>query len=140
MVGLGPGARSYTRELHYSTDYAVAAAGVREIITDYSARSDQRLREIDYGTRLGEGEQKRRFAILSLLHIDGLSYADYRERFGGVALEDFPELALLEEAGLCSENNGSLLLTDAGFERADAIGPWLHSAAVDALMTGFDLK
>ncbi len=140
MVGLGPGARSYTRELHYSTDYAVAAAGVREIISDYSARSDQTLREIDYGTRLNEAEQKRRYAILSLLHIDGLRYADYRERFGGAVQEDFPELALLREAGLCSDRDGALLLTDAGFERADAIGPWLHSEEVDALMTDFDLK
>tara|TARA_R110002096_G_scaffold42143_2_gene113517 strand:+ start:40210 stop:41544 length:1335 start_codon:yes stop_codon:yes gene_type:complete len=140
MVGLGPGARSYTRDLHYSTDYAVAAAGVREIITDYSERSDTRLQEIDYGTRLSEAEQKRRYAILSLLHIDGLNFAAYERRFGGSALGDFPELALLQEAGLCSEKAGVLLLTDAGFERADAIGPWLHSAEVDALMTGFDLK
>ncbi len=140
MVGLGPGARSYTQELHYSTDYAVAAAGVREIITDYSARSDSRLQEIDYGMRLSEPEQKRRYAILSLLHIDGLNYEAYQERFGGAVHKDFPELALLQEAGLCTDKHHALVLTDAGFERADAIGPWLHSAEVDSLMTDFDLK
>ena len=35
MVGLGCGARSYTRRLHYSTDFAVGRPGVREIIADY---------------------------------------------------------------------------------------------------------
>src|SRR5262249_2986370 len=32
MVGLGCGARSYTRGLHYSTEYAVRGRGVREIL------------------------------------------------------------------------------------------------------------
>src|SRR5205823_596337 len=38
MVGVGCGARSYTRALHYATEYAVRAAGIREILTDYIAR------------------------------------------------------------------------------------------------------
>ena len=29
MIGLGPGARSYTRSMHYSTEYAVGQTGVR---------------------------------------------------------------------------------------------------------------
>ncbi len=37
MVGLGCGARSYTRGLHYSSEYAVGASGVRAILRDYVA-------------------------------------------------------------------------------------------------------
>ena len=39
MVGLGCGARSYTRGLHYSREYAVGAAAIRGILADYCARS-----------------------------------------------------------------------------------------------------
>ena len=35
MVGLGCGARSYTRRLHYSLDYAVTPKSVKAIIADY---------------------------------------------------------------------------------------------------------
>lgn len=38
MVGLGCGARSYTRGLHYSLDYAVGPKGIKGIIADYLAR------------------------------------------------------------------------------------------------------
>ncbi|HKB46404.1 MAG TPA: STM4012 family radical SAM protein, partial [Ktedonobacterales bacterium] len=38
MVGLGCGARSYTRTHHYSAEYAVGSAGVRAILQDYIAR------------------------------------------------------------------------------------------------------
>ncbi len=38
MIGLGCGARSYTRALHYSpAEYAVAAAGVRAVLDGYLA-------------------------------------------------------------------------------------------------------
>src|SRR5690606_10216074 len=35
MVGIGCGARSYTRELHYSSEFAVGRTGVRSILNDY---------------------------------------------------------------------------------------------------------
>ena len=38
MVGLGPGARSYTRALHYSSEYAVKATRVRGIIDEFNDR------------------------------------------------------------------------------------------------------
>ena len=41
MVGLGPGARSYTSSLHYSTEYAVGQTIVRSIIEDYAERGEE---------------------------------------------------------------------------------------------------
>ena len=60
MVGLGCGARSYTRALHYSTDYAVAASAVREVIADYAARDEATFAFADYGCELDDAEQRRR--------------------------------------------------------------------------------
>jgi oxygen-independent coproporphyrinogen-3 oxidase len=41
MLGLGCGARSYTRGLHYASEYAVGARGVRGILADYVARPEE---------------------------------------------------------------------------------------------------
>ncbi len=131
MVGLGPGARSYTRELHYSTEYAVGQTGVRRIIESFA---DLAYHEAGYGIRLDRREQKRRFLIKSLLRVEGVSAELYRARFGTDVWTDHPQLrelgSLLEE----------LRLTPAGLERSDTIGPWLYSAAVEARMEGYQLK
>lgn len=140
MVGLGPGARSYTRALHYSSEYAVGASGVREIIGDFSKRSDEELSQVNYGARLDLAEEKRRYTILSLLHADGLDTPGYQERFGSDVVSDFPELAQLDEAGLSRQSGSRILLNEAGFERADAIGPWLHSTRVQELMAEYELR
>jgi oxygen-independent coproporphyrinogen III oxidase len=137
MVGLGCGARSYTRALHYSTEYAVGAAGVREILADYVARPDEAFARADYGFRLDAGEQRRRYVIQSLLTGDGLDRTAYRVRFGGDPLDDLPQLAELASAGLARRDSRGLRLTDAGFERSDAIGPWLYSARVGRLTEGY---
>ena len=52
MVGVGCGARSYTRALHYTTEYAVRARGIREILADYVARPDEAFERADYGFHL----------------------------------------------------------------------------------------
>jgi len=48
MVGLGCGARSYTRALHYSGEYAVGATGVREILAAYIAKAAYCAAAISY--------------------------------------------------------------------------------------------
>src|SRR5690606_28839892 len=52
MLGLGCGARSYTREYHYSSEYAVGRQGVLEILQDYIKRAPQSFDNIDYGFHL----------------------------------------------------------------------------------------
>ena len=139
MVGLGCGARSYTRELHYSNEYAVGASGVREIIERYSAATAEDFGAASYGFELSEDEQRRRFVIKSLLRAEGLSLGAYRERFGSDPLEDFSELQALLDHGLADGDGERLLLSERGLELSDAIGPWLYSTAVHELSRAYEL-
>lgn len=130
MVGIGCGARSYTRNLHYATEYAVRAPGIREILADYIARPDEAFDWANYGFYLGPEEQRRRFVIQSLLWGEGLELAAYCNRFGTNAFEDLPELEELEPLGLAQRGPERLTLTAEGVERSDSLGPWLYSEAV----------
>jgi oxygen-independent coproporphyrinogen III oxidase len=138
MVGLGCGARSYTRGLHYSREFAVGAAAIRGILADYSARSAAAFRAVDYGFQLDAEEQRRRHVIQSLLQVAGLSLTQYRQRFKSDASADLPELAELETAELAMRSNDRLHLTPAGLERSDVIGPWLYSRRVLDLMNQYE--
>jgi oxygen-independent coproporphyrinogen III oxidase len=138
MVGLGCGARSYTRGLHYSREYAVGALGVRAIIADYLARTDEALATADYGFRLGPEDQRRRYILQSLLQQAGLDLDVYRSRFGDDPCADFPELNELERYGLARHTQDRLRLTEQGMERSDAIGPWLYSRRVTELMRTYE--
>lgn len=130
MIGLGCGARSYTRDLHYATRFAVTQAGVRAILGEWIAQSDADLALATHGIRLSIDEQRRRFVILSLLQSSGLSLAEYAARFSGVPSDDIPELAdLLSRVWLC-EQQGRHLLTEAGLENSDIVGPMLYSESV----------
>lgn len=140
MIGLGCGARSYTRAVHYSDEYAVGARGVKEILADWVTRGAERFAVADYGIRLGPEEQRRRYAIQSLFHRTGLSFAAWRARFGTEALDDLPELAALAPRGLVERTSAGLTITPAGLERSDALGPWLYSDAVGRAMNAFDLR
>ena len=130
MVGLGPGARSYTESVHYATEYAVAAHAVRAIIDAYADRSREAFGFADYGRRLGPEDRCRRFVIQSLLQVEGLSLSSYVDRFGTEALDDLPELRELAGLGLAEVAEGRLVLTERGLERSDAVGPWLYSDGV----------
>jgi oxygen-independent coproporphyrinogen-3 oxidase len=140
MVGLGCGARSYTRGLHYAREYAVGGRGVREIIADYVARPDAAFARADYGFRLDAGEQRRRYVIQSLLTREGLRFAGYRHRFGSHSLDDLPQLAELAGRGLAAQDGAGLVLTDTGLARSDMIGPWLYSDAVRGLMAAYQAR
>jgi oxygen-independent coproporphyrinogen-3 oxidase len=130
MVGVGCGARSYTRALHYATEYAVRAPGIRAILADYVARPDETFDQADYGFHLGPEEQRRRYTIQSLLWGEGLTLAAYRARFASEVLDDLPELGELEPLGLAVCDRERLRLTAAGLERSDTLGPWLYSEPV----------
>jgi oxygen-independent coproporphyrinogen-3 oxidase len=140
MVGLGCGARSYTRSLHYSNEYAVNAKEVRHILEHYVTREDADFDIASYGFELHREEQQRRFLLLSLLSNEGLSLTSYRDRFHTEPLADFPPLQQLLDWHLASQRADLLLLTEAGIERSDAIGPWLFSHQVHSLMTQYALK
>jgi oxygen-independent coproporphyrinogen-3 oxidase len=139
MIGIGPGARSYTRTLHYSSEYAVGQTGVRKIIADFNARPANDFACADYGARLSAEEQRRRYVIKSLLRMPGLQVAAYRARFARQPEQDFPQLTELLELDLAVHDGETLRLTAAGLSWSDVIGPWLYSREVTAAMEAFEL-
>ncbi|MEO3820925.1 STM4012 family radical SAM protein [Plantactinospora sp. B24E8] len=137
MVGLGCGARSYTTDLHYSFDYAVGIRHVRTIIDDYLRRPADDFDVAEVGFRLDPTEQRRRWLLQTLLRADGIDPAAYADRFGTPVVDDFPQLRSLADRGWARLDPDRIVLTDAGLERSDAIGPWLVSAPVRRAMTEY---
>lgn len=135
MVGFGCGARSYTRELHYSTEFAVERGGVRAILEAYLQRPPAAFRSAVHGFHLDAEDQRRRYAILGLLQVDGLSLSDYRRQFGSDLLDDLQQIQELVDHDLATFSLDRVCLTATGLELSDAIGPWLYSARVQSLMT-----
>ena len=126
MIGLGPGARSYARGLHYAASFAVEQAAIRSRIDDWLSLSPREHGFARHGYRLDEAEQRRRYVLLSLLD-RGVVRSDYLTRFGGDSLDHFPELADLVATGLATLDTIGLRLTDVGVERADVVGHWFQS-------------
>lgn len=139
MIGLGAGARSYTKEFHYCTEYAVGRNSIDGIIDDYIARSREEHGRAIFGCRLTGDEQKRRFVLKSLLRDEGLVFCDYKANFGSRAMADFPQLNDLVELELAEKEAEKLRLNDAGMERSDTVGPWLFSAKTVHQMEIYDL-
>jgi oxygen-independent coproporphyrinogen-3 oxidase len=139
MVGLACGARSYTTHLHYSTPYGVSPAAVNALIDAYIARSERSFSFADHGIRLDAEDRRRRHVIQSLLLCEGLDLDYFRRRFESEVLDDLPELAALVHEGLARRGPDRLVLTEAGLERSDVIGPWLHSDRVQGLMDRYEL-
>jgi len=128
MVGLGPGARSYTRALHYSSEYAVGQSGVRAIIDDFACRD---YTSVDYGVELDASEQRLRRLLKSLLRVEGLSFEDFSAD---------AKIQQLLEHGLAEVQMGRLRLTPEGLAHSDSIGPWLYSEAMTARMREFEFR
>jgi coproporphyrinogen III oxidase-like Fe-S oxidoreductase len=138
MIGLGVGARSYTRSVHYSSEWAVGPRGVRDIIDRWITKSDESFGVAEYGIVLDDQEQRRRWLILSLLSDEGLDLTAYRARFASTPQQDFPQLE--EIRGFTVVEGDTLRLTHEGLARADSIGPWLYSEQVRQRMAAFDLQ
>jgi coproporphyrinogen III oxidase-like Fe-S oxidoreductase len=130
MIGLGCGARSYTRGLHYSFDYAVAVTEVRAVIDDYLSRPPADFTRAEFGYALSEHEQRRRWLLQSLLRTEGLDFLAYENRFGTSVRHDFPQLSTLESRGWFADGR----LSAEGLAHSDVIGPWLVSDEVRSAM------
>lgn len=140
MVGLGCGARSYTRGCHYSSEYAVGRAGIRAILEQYIARPGETFALAHHGFVLDAEDQHRRYVIKSLLRVQGLALGEFRRFFGAHAFDCVPELAELAPRGLATHESACLRLTAAGLEWSDTIGPWLYSARVRELLETYKLR
>ena len=143
MVGLGSGARSYTRALHYSFDYAVGRRETQAIVDAYLERSVEDFGRVEHGFVMGEGEARRRYVIQSLLDGDGLDRAAYRERFGNAVEDHLPQLQELAGRPWALGTDSSdpvLRLRPEGYRHSDALGPWLYSPAVREAMEAWDQR
>jgi oxygen-independent coproporphyrinogen III oxidase len=138
MIGLGPGARSYTRSLHYSSEYAVGQTGVRAIIENFNDREALSYTTADFGIALILDEQKLRYVIKSLLRADGVSHSAYQQRFGSSLCRDLPQLQELSELGFVAENTDALQLNAEGLSWSDTIGPWLYSDAITVRTSAYE--
>lgn len=140
MVGLGCGARSYTRTHHYSSEYAVSKRGVQAILADYVRQPAENFDLVPYGIELTLEEQQRRYVIKSLLETDGLNLEAYRKRFASQVMNDLPQLYELIDLKLASVQGATLTLTPQGLEYSDTIGPWLYSPEMIARMGAYELR
>lgn len=140
MLGLGCGARSYTRTHHYSSEYAVGAPTIRSILHDYARTPAEAFAFAHYGYVLNAEEQRRRYVLKSLLEAGGLSLNAYQQRFASMVFVDLPALHELLEYELAVVENEVVTLTPAGLERSDTIGPWLYSTHVRQLMEEYTLR
>ncbi|MGW6694814.1 STM4012 family radical SAM protein [Rhodococcus sp. NPDC054953] len=139
MIGLGCGARSYTRDLHYSFDYAVGAHEVRAIIDDYVATPAGDFRRAVVGHQMTGDEARRRHLLQSVLQAAGMPVADYRSRFGAAPAEHFgDELGRWAGRGWLLDDGDRLRLTEEGLAYSDALGPELFSPRVRAAMAAYE--
>jgi oxygen-independent coproporphyrinogen III oxidase len=138
LLGLGVGARSYTRNLHYASQYAVAQVGVKAIIADYTSRKADDFARVGHGFALDTNEQKRRFVLQGILNGAGVSRTGYQARFAADMIADFPVLERLLETGLLETGTDTYRLTTHGLEYSDAIGVLFYSEAVQALSRGYE--
>lgn len=137
MVGLGPGARSYTTSLHYATSFAVAQSAIRDRIEAWMSQSDADFSVARHGFLLSMAERQRRYLILSLLE-GSLDRAAFQQRFGLDVLSAAPELSEAIAEGLITPATTRLCLTDRGIESADVLGHWLQSEEVQAARAAWE--
>lgn len=137
MVGIGPGARSYTTSLHYATSFAVAQSAIRDRIAAWMSQSDEDFSLARHGFLLSSAERQRRYLILSLLE-GTLDRAAFRQRFNRDVLSAVPELAEAIAEGLVTALPDRLCLTERGLECADVLGHFLQSQEVMAARAAWE--
>lgn len=140
LIGIGVGARSYNNSIQYSTDYAVTQITTFNIIMDYINKGFEK--SVQYGFRMNEEEQKRRYVILTLL-LNKLNSHNYKRKFKSEILEDFKFefVALKEENCIVIDTvSGNLSLTTKGFKYSNIIGSLFYSKQVNDLLLSFTDK
>lgn len=139
MVGLGCGARSYTKNLHYSFEYAVGRPSIKAILENYCQKSTEDFSQITYGFMMDLDTQKRRFILQSILHMTGLSSEAYQKRFNSHFLQDYPELHELIDLQLITQSDQCWQLTKQGLALSDLIGPWFYASDIEQRMKNYCL-
>ncbi len=138
MVGLGAGARSYTRSLHYSTPWKMVARNIRGVVETYCQAMAAGRTEVSHGFVLDDDERRRRFVIQSLLY-DGLRWRDFTDAFGVDARGLFaPQWQALAEEGCIHAEDDGVRLSPRGVRHADVVGQLFFSERVRQLMDTYE--
>jgi oxygen-independent coproporphyrinogen-3 oxidase len=138
MVGLGAGARSYTRRLHYSTPWKMTTRNIRGVIEDYCTAMEAGDFAIRHGFVLDDDERLRRWIIQSLLG-GRLDIGECDRLFGEdwvVGVADV--IAALAAEGLIFPAGNGLALTTRGGRHSDIVGDLFFSPRVRQLMAEFE--
>jgi oxygen-independent coproporphyrinogen-3 oxidase len=138
MVGLGAGARSYTRALHYSTPWRMVARNIRTVVDTYEKAMRSGDLNVSYGFLLDSEEQLRRFVIQSLLS-DGLNRHESADWFGidpGVYFA--PQWEALAAEDCVRAASEWIRLTNRGVRHADVVGQLFFSERVKHLMATYE--
>lgn len=138
MIGLGCGARSYTKSVHYSYEYAVTESASKKIIEEFINKKSYNL--INYGVLLDREEQMRRYVLKTMFNKDGLRIEEYKREFGSNPEEDFELLEELIENSYLTKEDGRLVLTERGMEFSDNIGIKFISEKIRKRMEGYILE
>jgi oxygen-independent coproporphyrinogen-3 oxidase len=136
MIGIGAGARSYTKNLHYSTNYAVTRKATKDIIAQYS--NSPRFDKVNYGIELNKDERIKRYLIKSLIDGGKLNREAFKIEFD-TDLNQLDLFNLLFEKKWLMESDNHYHLSEEGMEREDMIGPLLFSKQVLKLMEEYKL-
>jgi oxygen-independent coproporphyrinogen-3 oxidase len=138
MVGLGAGARSYTRCLHYSTPWKMVSRNIRAVVDSYSEAMLRGDTAIRHGFSLDQDERQRRFVIQSLLY-QGLDLNEFSDLFDADAGKVFdPQWQALDAEGCTTRDNSEVRLTARGVRHADVVGQLFFSARVQHLMDSYE--
>lgn len=117
LVGLGAGARSYSRHLHFRNTFAPVNG--QKALETYLANVARGHHSIESGVLLDSDEKQRQYAIAHLLHLD---LEGFEAEFG-VPFEDrFGHLKRrLEQLGLVEQEGSILSLSEQGLLFRDLI-------------------
>lgn len=138
MVGLGAGARSYTKGLHYSTPWKMVARNIRAVVEEYLERLRQGRLLVFHGFELDDEERQRRWVIQSLLY-QGLNLEEFRREFEVCARERFADLwEMLHEERCIEEKGDGIVLTARGVRHADIVGQLFFSERVRQLIAEYE--
>ncbi|MFA5508293.1 MAG: coproporphyrinogen-III oxidase family protein [Vulcanimicrobiota bacterium] len=129
LIGLGAGARSYSRDLHFRNTYA--SLNGRKALLEYMANVSEGLHSVESGVRLDLDEQSRQYAIG---HIQALDGEEFQRRFELRVEEKFPELYKeMLELKLVVQDNQLWRLTPKGLLFRDLLGRQMFSPRARAL-------
>ncbi len=135
LLGFGVGSRSYTGEVHYSSNYSEDDNSIVSIIKEY-IESDI-TKPVEYGFILNLDEQKRRYTALNLI-VNRLSINKYQDKFNSDIFIDFKEeidALLIEECIKIIDDK--INLTDKGYKYSSLIGNLFHSIESKRLVEEF---